>query len=57
MSQITEYAKKSMTFPEFESEVLEAFAVIQIMRMENNDAKTGMLVFNNLKVTLELTDE
>ena len=57
MSKIAEYANESMTFPEFQREVIEAFAVIQMMEMENNDAKKCMIVFNNLKMTLELTDE
>lgn len=57
MSKMIEWAKENMSRDDFQYEVLEAFSVIYITIMENNDAKTGKLVFDKLKITLELTDE
>ena len=57
MNKIIEYAKENMTQFEFQREVLEAFAVIHIMKMEKDNKTKHELVFDKLKITLELTDE
>ena len=57
MNKIIEYAKENMTPFEFQREVLEAFAVTQIMKMEKDNKTKHELVFDKLKITLELTDD
>lgn len=57
MSKMVEWAKDNMTPPEFLREVLEAFAVIQLMKMEKDNTTKVELVFDKLEITVELTDE
>ena len=57
MNKIIEWAKENMTPSEFKREVLEAFAAIHIMKMENDSLIKRELVFDKLKITVELTDE
>ena len=57
MSKIVEWAKENMTPEEFKREVFELFAVTQIMEIGNDNTVKKELIFGNLKITLELTDE
>jgi len=57
MNKIIEWAKENMTPSEFKREVLEAFCVIHIMKMEQDNKSKHEFVFDKLKITLELTDE
>ena len=57
MSKMVEWAKENMTPFEFQREVLEAFAVMQLMKMGKDNTTKVELVFDKLKITLELTDE
>lgn len=57
MNKIIEYAKENMTPFEFQQEVLEAFSVIHIMKMEKDNKTKIELVFDIVKITVELTDE
>ena len=57
MSKMVEWAKENMSPVEFKREVFEAFVVTQIMKMEKDNKTKRELVFDKLKITLELTDE
>ena len=57
MNKIIEYAKENMTPSEFKYEVFEAFAVTQIMKMEKDNKTKRELVFDKLKITVELTND
>ena len=57
MSNMLEGAKENMTPEEFKREVFELFAVTQIMEIENDNTVKKQLVYGNLKITVELTDE
>lgn len=57
MSNMLEWAKENMTPNEFKREVFELFAVTQIMEIGNDNTVKKELIFGNLKITLELTDE
>ena len=57
MSNMLEWAKENMTPEEFKREVFELFAVTQIMEIGNDNTVKKQLVYGNLKITVELTDE
>lgn len=57
MSNMLEWAKENMTPDEFKREVFELFEVTQIMEIGNDNTVKKELIFGNLKITLELTDE
>ena len=57
MSNMLEWAKENMTPEDFKREVFELFAVTQIMEIGNDNTVKKELIFGNLKITLELTDE
>ena len=57
MSNMLEWAKENMTPEDFKREVFELFAVTQIMEIGNDNTVKKELIFGNLKITVELTDE
>ena len=57
MSNMLEWAKENMTPEEFKREVFELFAVTQMMEIGNDNTVKKQLVYGNLKITVELTDE
>ena len=57
MNKIIKWASNNMTPEEFKREVFELFAATQIMEMEKDNTVKKELVFDKLKITLELTDE